>query len=89
MAGHATGNRVNGKLHLHAFFDQQLCQFPDLVLGLRHRHAVAGNDDDLAGIGHHDASVLRLQLFHGAAAFHLFTDSGWAGAKAAEKDISH
>ena len=41
VAGHAPGHRMDREAHDHAAIDQQLAQLPDLVLGLRDRHAVA------------------------------------------------
>ena len=43
----ATGWMAN--LHVHAALGQRVVEFADLVLGLGDGHAVAGNDDDLAG----------------------------------------
>ncbi len=64
VAGHAPGDRVNRELHRDAALDQQLAQFPDLVLGLRDGHAVAGNDQNLLRKGHHHADVRGLDGLH-------------------------
>jgi hypothetical protein len=44
--------------NLHAPVEQVLGELPDLVLGLRHGHAVARGDHDLVGVGHHDGGVV-------------------------------
>ncbi len=51
---------MDGELHLHPAIDQLLRQFPDLVLRLRHRHAVAGHDHHALGEGHHRGDVAGL-----------------------------
>ncbi len=56
MAGHAARDRVNGVFHLDAFFLQHVCHLAQCVLGLRHRHAVTGHDDDLGGVLHDEAA---------------------------------
>ncbi len=45
VPGHAAGHRVDGELHVDAFFGQRVVQLAHAVLGLGHGHAVAGNDD--------------------------------------------
>ena len=46
VARHAAGHRVDGELHVDAAARQHVVQLADLVLRLRHRHAVARHDDD-------------------------------------------
>ena len=48
MPRHAAGDRVDGELHRDAALLQLVVQLAHLVLGLRHRHAVARDDDDQA-----------------------------------------
>ena len=45
------GDRVDGEADAGATAFQLVRQLADLVLGLRQRHAVAGNDDDVLGLG--------------------------------------
>jgi hypothetical protein len=52
VARHAARHRVDRELHLHPAVDQELDELPDLVLRLRHRHAVARHDGTF-GVGHH------------------------------------
>src|SRR5258705_2444778 len=86
VAGHATRDRVDRVLHLDAFLLQQIAHFAQRVLGLRHRHAVAGHDDDLGGVLHDEGGVVgraelgRLLLAAGA------TGRGGLAAEAAEDD---
>ena len=51
MAGHAAGDRMDAELHVDAALGERVVEFADLVLRLRDGHAVAGDDDDLAGGG--------------------------------------
>ncbi len=69
---HPPCNRVNRKFHGHAAFLQLLGHFPNLVLRLRHRHAVTGDDDDLFRKRHHDGSVWGFNRFHRAGDFLRF-----------------
>src|SRR5260370_23953052 len=46
VAGHASGNGMNGKAHVHAALAQAVVKFAHFVLGLGHSHAVSGNDND-------------------------------------------
>ncbi len=50
MARHAAGDRVDGEADAGAAAFQLVRQLADLVLGLRQRHAVAGDDDDVLGL---------------------------------------
>ena len=53
-------------LHLDALLLEQLGQLAHVVLRLRHRHPVAGDDDDLAGEGELHGNVLGRRRAHGA-----------------------
>jgi len=46
VARHTPGHRVDGEHHFDALLFERACQVTDCVLGLRHRHAVAGDDGD-------------------------------------------
>jgi hypothetical protein len=50
VAGHAPRHRVDAEADVDALLAQVLGDFIHRVLGLRHRHAVAGNDDHALGI---------------------------------------
>ena len=64
MAGHAAGNGMDGVFHLDAFLLEPVGHFAQGMLRLRHRHAVAGHDDHLAGILHDEGRVLGGALLH-------------------------
>ena len=49
---------MDGEFHFAAALFDQLGQLAHLVLGLGHRHAVAGNHDHVAGIGQLHGGVL-------------------------------
>jgi hypothetical protein len=59
MARHAAGDRVDGVFDLDAFRLELVGHLAQRVLRLRHRHAVARHDDDLAGVLHDEGGVLR------------------------------
>jgi hypothetical protein len=50
VTGHPACHRVNGEEH-HGVLPQHRGQLGRLVLRLRSGQAVAGDDDDLAGVG--------------------------------------
>jgi hypothetical protein len=50
VARHAAGHRVDAEAHVDALLAQQLGDLEHRVLGLRHRHAVAGHDDHVLGL---------------------------------------
>ena len=52
MPRHAAGDRMNGEPHIDAALGQLIVQFLHAVLGLGHRHAVAGDDHDQVGLLH-------------------------------------
>ena len=58
MPRHASGHRMDGVEHLHAALLELIRERFDAVLRLRDRHAVPGNEDDLIGVGEHDADVV-------------------------------
>jgi hypothetical protein len=57
MTGHPACHRVDGEEH-RGVSGQHRGQLGRLVLGLRGSQAVAGDDDDLAGVGQLDGGVL-------------------------------
>ena len=69
---------------LHAALDEQLRQLPDLVLGLRHRHAVTRNDDHFLRERHHHAGVAGLDGLEAPADL-----AGGGGAGVAEPREQH
>ena len=62
VAGHAAGDRMDRVFDLDALLLQHVGHFAQRVLGLRHRHAVAGHDDDLGGVLHHEGGVVGRAL---------------------------
>ena len=59
VARHAPGDRVDRVLDLDAALLELLGHLAHRVLGLGDGHAVAGHDDDLAGVGELDRDVRR------------------------------
>ena len=59
----ATGWIAN--LHVDAALGQLIVELAHLVLRLRHRHAVAGHDDDAIGVGQELGDVLRRRALGG------------------------
>ncbi len=66
VPGHAARHRVDGELHLDALLLKQIGHFAQRMLGLRHRHAVAGNDNDALGLLEHEGRVFGTALLVGA-----------------------
>ena len=69
MAGHAASHRMNRETDIHAAPRQHIVHFAKLMLGLRHRHAIAGNNDhaargiqNLSGLFWPTPSVLAARL---------------------------
>ena len=65
MARHAPGDRVDGVRDFDAAGLEQVRQFADAVLRLGNGQAVAGDDDDLAGVGELDGGVVDRDLADG------------------------
>src|SRR5690606_29268333 len=86
VARHTTGNRVDGKRHVHALLLQQLHELVQLVLGLGDRQTVARNDDYLAGVVHGDGGIGSISWLHGAFDITVFT--AVITAKLAEDNIA-
>ena len=80
MAGHAAGDGIDGELHIHAAASQHVVQLAELVLGLRHRQAVAGNDDHRARGIEDLRGVFRAGAVNGA----LFVRAAGRGLDLAE-----
>ncbi len=59
MAGHAARHRVDAVTHFRAVLLEQLSQFAHRMLGLGHRHAVAGYEDHGAGRFQQEVGVVR------------------------------
>jgi len=85
MTGHAPRHRVDGVFDLDPFTFEQIGHFPESVLCLRYRHAVAGHDDDFRGI-FHDISGIFGGADFGLAVTRIFGGCGLLSAKAAEYD---
>ncbi len=85
MAGHATGDGVDGEADIDAAFGESVIQFADFVLGLRDGHAVSGDDDDFAGGGEDSGG------FFGAGAFYRasFLRASGCGGDLAEGSEDH
>ncbi len=66
MPRHAAGDGVDRVLDLDALLLEQLGQLAHVVLRLRHGHAVAGDDDDLAGERELHGDVLGRRRADGA-----------------------
>src|SRR5262249_46498049 len=64
VPGHATGDRMNRKLHVHAALGERIVEFAHFVLRLRDGHTVTGNDDNFVGGGKNSSG------FFGAGAAH-------------------
>ena len=63
MSGHPARDRMDGELHRDSPLLQLVVELAHLVLGLRHGHAVAGNDHDQVGLLQHLGRALdRLRL---------------------------
>ena len=88
VAGHAAGDRMDGVLHLAAALLDQFGQFANLVLGLGHGHAVAGNDDHVARVGQLHGGVFGRERVDGQAVRRLLAGGGRvAAAKGAEEHV--
>ena len=59
MAGHAARHRVDGVEDVDSTRFESLGQLTRRMLRLGHGEAVAGDDDDLTGVGEEDPDVLR------------------------------
>src|SRR5438094_931372 len=59
VSGHAARDRMDRVGDLDALLLEQVRELAHVVLGLRDREAVAGDEDDLVGVGEHDRDVLR------------------------------
>ena len=88
MTRHASCHRVNSEFNRHTFFVENLGQLPNLVLGLGYRHAIAGDDDYLAGEGHENARILGLDLFH-YPFYAIASRRCGVGADAGKEHIDH
>jgi hypothetical protein len=55
VAGHASGDGMDGKTNFDALFGEDVVEFANLVLRLGHGHAVAGDDNHFVG-GRQDRS---------------------------------
>ena len=64
VAGHPTGDRVDRVLHVDAALGEHVGQLARGVLGLRHRHAVAGDDHHRLDVGEQHARILDADLAH-------------------------
>ena len=62
VARHAAGDRMDGVFDLDALRLQLVGHLAQGVLGLGHRHAVAGHDDDLRGVLHDEGGVVGRAL---------------------------
>ena len=58
MTRHAPGDRVDRVTHVDALLLQQLAQVAHVVLGLRDREPVAGDEDDAPCVGEHHRDVV-------------------------------
>ncbi len=66
MARHPAGDGVDGVAHRDAACFEQLGELADGVLGLGDRQPVAGDDEDLVGVGEQDGDVLGAPRADGA-----------------------
>ena len=62
MARHPARDRVDRVFHLHALLLQHVGHLAQRVLRLRHRHAVAGDDDDLLRLFEHEGGIVGAAL---------------------------
>ena len=86
MSRHTTRHRMDGELHGHPVRFELLGQLPQLVLGLGDRHAVAGDNDHLVRVRHHDGGIGGFDGLQ--TAFDTFRRRRrWLGAKTAEQHI--
>ena len=63
MAGHTSGNRVDGIFYPYALFLQNIGHFAQDMLRLRNRHAVSGHDDNAFGLLHHIGRIFGRATF--------------------------
>ena len=88
VPGHAAGHRVDGEEGLDAARGEGVGQLAHGVLGLGHGEAVAGDDDDLAGVGQQHADVLGRAGAHRAGRVALLAAGGGDDrAERAEEDV--
>src|SRR6185437_8422046 len=86
VAGHASGNGVNGEADVYALLGEAIVKFADFVLRLGDGHAVAGNDDDFAGGEQNGGGFFSAGAAHDAVFLHSAT-RGLDLAKGAEHDV--
>src|SRR5207247_5304514 len=77
VAGHAAGDGMDGVLDLDAALLELVGELLQRMLSLGDGTSVAGDDDDLAGVGEHGADILRASSPDGLA---LGCGGGGAGA---------
>ena len=65
MSRHPPCDGVDGVFHVHTLFLELVAHLAQRVLGLRHRHAVTGDDDDAFSLFEHIGRVFRAALFIG------------------------
>jgi len=90
VAGHATGDGVNGEAHFGTVFFEHFGEFTHDVLGLGDGHTVAGHDDDVAGGFEDGVTVFGRDglefTFHGAGSL-AAGGRGGVGAETGEEHV--
>ena len=86
MAGHAAGDRMDGVFDLDAGGLQLVGHLAQRMLGLGHRHAVAGDDDHLRGVLEDEGGVFGRALLDRAHHAVVAGRRGGLAAEAAEDD---
>ncbi len=69
VSGHAPGHGMNAEAHVDAALGERVVEFAHFVLRLRHGHAVARNNRDLAGGSENSGRFFRRGAAHGARFF--------------------
>ncbi len=64
MAGHASGDRMDSEANFDSLFGQDVIEFADFVLRLRHRHTVTGDDDYFVGGSENRSGLLGCSAVH-------------------------
>ena len=75
VAGHASGDGMDGEADVDALLGEHVIEFADFVLGLRDGHAVAGDDDDLIAADRISAASSGVALRTARSSFAPAADS--------------
>ena len=87
VAGHASGDRVDGELDVDAPGDEQVHELANRALRLCHGHAVAGHDDHALAVRHQDGGILGADLAQLLLALGTGGRLAAAGTEPGEEDV--